>query len=161
MEIPEELLYYLKPYQREIVEGAFKRLKRGVGSGAPSGFTDAKREVEPDGAEGLPQSSAVSPVKAQSAMLEIWVDNIIAADEFRRVASEAHSKGEYLFSACKTGAAQRAEYTAAMVERLLTEPESEQPCNTADIKQSQGSPEADATPSNRSASGRRNDKIHP
>jgi len=100
---------------------------------------------------------AVPPVKAQSAILEIWVDNLIAADEFRREASEAHKRGECLFSSCKTGAAQRAEYTAAMIERLLTEPESEQSENAGDGKPSQESPEASGVASHRSASGRRND----
>ncbi|MEK0451175.1 MAG: hypothetical protein RL088_3443 [Verrucomicrobiota bacterium] len=148
---------------RDIARRIEKRLERGEGSGAPCGFSDAKREEEPRGAEGLPQSLAVSPVEARQHiedMIEFFESE--AADYLNDAAWREWIPG------FQNGVAVRKKQAAIVrcwietLTSMLPKPESEQGENAGDGKQSKESPEASATPSNGTASGRRNaEPTHP
>jgi len=149
------LLNLIEGLERRIM--ALEGMQRGEGSGALTGFAAAKRAAEPGGAEDLPQSLAVSPVEALAAKLR---------ELLRNYGLEA---ARHQWDAAKYAQARRwvwrteSRVTAAVLNQvvrdimaLLPEPESESSENAGDGKPSQESPEADATPSNGTASGRRN-----
>jgi hypothetical protein len=137
---------------------AYKRLTRGEGSGALTGFSDAKREEEPGSAEDLPQSLAVSPVKAKALVNKLKT----FAARNKRQGRLAKKKGDLSGQDQSFGFAAAYGHAAVMLEEFLSsvpKPESEQGGKAGEGKPSQESPEADATPSNGTASGRRNREL--
>lgn len=139
---------------------ALKRLKRGEGSGALTGFSDAKRAEEPGSAEGLPQSLAVSPGLAEAAIIELIAKMESQSDAANHAAYELIDQDQEEKVAYQDGLAYAYNQCAEWLYGLLPKPDSERRGKPVLLDLSQESPEASATPSNGTASGRRNGKFH-
>ena len=142
-----------------------ERLKRGEGSGALTGFSDAKRAEEPGSAEEEgakrpePQSLAVSPVEAE-ALANKW--SIQAAELNRQLYAMSltgkHNESAPIWQTAASVLVDCARELRALYIPAL-KPESEQGENAGDGKPSQESPEAGADPNYGTASGRRNAEV--
>ena len=140
---------------------AYKRLKRGEGSGALPGFAAAKRAAEPGGAEDkersdCPQSLAVSAVEAKAAIRAGIKALCAEADDCQDGSTAWHTIEFEEYRVRLVRRAKRLRRYAKVLESLLPKPESESSENAGDGKLPTDSIEAGNDSNNGTASGRRN-----
>lgn len=139
------------------LEEVAERLERGEGSGAPSFFGGREAgRPEQDGAEGLPQISAVSPGLAEAAIIEL-IAKIESQGNSANAAAYELDDGEHDEQvAYQDGLAYAYNWCAELLFGLLPKPDSEQRRKAVGLKPMDDSIEADAAANNGTASGRRN-----